>query len=161
MQQGVNLRCSRRTRSFSKPNGKRHPLTTRIHIRQIRRSLDEPNNSDIYNKLLNAPKLTKKDVKRRISMPDMPNLNDDGDDDINPPSNENVSASVLNQELKKEKNQEQATVPSTSEKPNKIAELNKQIFSSNDLQKLNDHNRELNNVSVLRGLGLYCSSCLK
>lgn len=80
----------------------------------------------------------------------MPNILDD-EEVINAPAAEKRSDAMPDHELKQEKNSEQPTIaPSTNEQKNEIVELNKQSFSSNDLQTLNAQNRELNNVSVSR-----------
>lgn len=82
-------------------------------------------------------------TKRRNSLPDMPNIMDD-DDGIDKAG----SVPSLNGESKQEKKLEQAVALPSNEQNKKIAELNERMLSSNDLQKLNDRNKELNNVSA-------------
>lgn len=98
--------------------------------------------------------VTKKHWRRRDTLPDMPSLSDDGF--FAPTTNEEASEHILNRQFKQEMDDQQ---PSSllHVQNRKLAELNKLIFSSNDLQKLNERNRELNTVSdsVANALSLY------
>lgn len=152
MANDTDVRCTQRSRSISnKSIVRRHSLIRRSQLRRYsRRSLDETRKIEINKKTQNESNVKVKHVKRRNSLPDMPNISED-EEVINAPAAEKRSDVMPDHELKQEKNPEQPTVPtSTNEQKNEIAELNKQSFSSNDLQTLNDQNRELNNVSAPR-----------
>lgn len=153
MPEVMSLHCTQRTRSFSsKSNVKRRKFYCTSRVRnQDRCSLEETKKVDktrtIENKTGNQSNASKMTARRRNSLPDMPNIMDDVLE-TNTSTDRNGSVTMMDAEMKKEKNQQQIVAPSSDEKKEKIVELNKQMFSSNELQKLNDQNRELNNVSV-------------
>lgn len=109
--------------------------------RHMRRSLDETMKIEIIKNKQRQPNSAPRHVKRRNSLPDMPNIMDN-EGETNAPTYPDAS----DREWKQEKHQDQTVTASSTEQKNRIAELN--IFSSSDLQQLNDQNRELNNVSV-------------
>lgn len=111
--------------------------------RRIRRSLDESRKCEMNKKMQSESKPAMGLTRRRNSLPDMPSIMADAEE-----VEKDGSVPLLAGGLKHVKKQEEVIALPSIEQNNKIAELNERMLSSNDLQKLNDQNKELNNVRI-------------
>lgn len=140
----MHFRCSQCGQNCSNKSNLRRHLSICVSQmrRRIRRSLDESRKCEINKKIQNESRPAVVLTKRRNSLPDMPNIMDDADEVY-----ENGSV-LLDGASKQGKKREEVVALPSKEKNSKIAELNERMLSSNDLQKLSDRNKELNNVSI-------------